>query len=89
MQLLAKALDAGSQPEERTMIAPASFPEVKELGSTSRRKRNVAQMLQRKRPAVRDCQPQSSTDLRSYRRCPPPWNPPPGYPPPPWNPLPP
>ena len=32
MQLLAKALDAGSQPEERTMIAPASFPEVKELG---------------------------------------------------------
>lgn len=31
MHLLAKALKEGSQPEERTMMPPVSFPEVKEL----------------------------------------------------------
>jgi hypothetical protein len=31
MQLLASALAAGSQPPERTVVAPHSFPAVKEL----------------------------------------------------------
>ena len=31
MHLLASALNAGSQPEERTIVAPSSFPSVKEL----------------------------------------------------------
>ena len=61
MQLLAKALDAGSQPEERTMIAPASFPEVKELGRHELPQPHSSATGAKKRPAVRDCQPQSST----------------------------
>lgn len=34
MQLLASALNAGSQPQERTLVAPSSFPPVKELQKT-------------------------------------------------------
>jgi ribose transport system substrate-binding protein len=34
MQLLASALNAGSQPPERTLLAPSSFPTLKELQKT-------------------------------------------------------
>ncbi len=45
MQLLASALDAGSQPPERTVVAPSSFPALKELKSYAPGRKDVIALI--------------------------------------------